>query len=94
MAKNERYIVVLFWEGVGYTYQTDNKVHWFFCHAVKAYEKLAYAKKCAEKAGRKWMNDKVCVFKVSLDDRISCDQYDKWYEDENRLMYEFKFFNS
>lgn len=91
MENNTRYIVVLFWDGVGYTYQTDRMVHVFFHHSAVAYKKLAYAKKCAEKAGRTWFNDKVCVFKVSLDDRISCDQYDKWCEDDSRLMYEFKF---
>jgi hypothetical protein len=88
---NIRYIVVLFWDGVGYTYQTDGKVHWFFTHPAVAYKKLAYAKKRAEEVGRTWVSSKVCVFKVELDERLSCDQYDKWCEDENRLMFEFKF---
>ena len=86
-----RYIVVLFWEGVGYTYQIDNKVHIFFHHDAMVYEKLAFAKKRAEKVGRTWVSDKVCVFKIAQGERLSCDQYNDWYEDENRLMFEFKF---
>ena len=35
-----------------------------------------------------YMHDKVCVFKVNLNEELSCDKYKNWYEDENRLEYE------
>lgn len=59
-----------------------------FRHPAIAYKKLGHAKNKADKVARKWLHDKVCVFKVELDERLSCDQYDKWYKDENRLEYE------
>ena len=89
MDSNVRYIIVLFWDGVGYTYQTDDKVHIFFHHPAVAYKKLAYAKKRAEEVGRRWLNTDTCVFKVKLDERLSCDQYKNWCEDDDRLMFRF-----
>ena len=85
---NIRYIVVVFYQGFGYTLQTDDKIYIFFHHPAIEYKKLGHAKNKADKVAQKWLHDKVCVFKVELDERLSCDQYDKWYEDENRLEYE------
>jgi hypothetical protein len=85
---NTRYIVVAFWEGVGYTYQMDNKLHFFFHHPAIVYKKLGHAINRANNLSNTYLNDKVCVFKVELDERLSCDQYKKWCNDKSRMVYE------
>ena len=85
---NIRYIVVVFYQGIGYTLQTDDKPHIFFHHPAQVYKKLGHAKNKADKMTAAYIHDKVCVFKVKLDERLSCDQYKNWCEDENRLEYE------
>ena len=84
---NIRYIVVLFYQGIGRTLQTDDKPRIFFSKDAKVYKNLGGAIKRANKLFYQYDNDKVCVFKVVLDERISCDQYNNWYKDENRLMW-------
>ena len=84
---NIRYIVVVFYEGIGYTLQTDDKVHLFFRHPALVYKKLGHAKNKADKLAVAYCHDKVCVFKVELDERLSLDQYKNWCEDDNRLEY-------
>jgi hypothetical protein len=84
---NIRYIVVVFYEGIGYTLQTDDKVHLFFHHPALVYKKLGHAKNKADKLAVAYCHDKVCVFKVELDERLSLDQYKNWCEDDNRLEY-------
>lgn len=93
MANNTRYILVVFHDGIGYTYQTDDNIRWFFTHSAVRYQKLAYAKKKAEVLGRRYPNCKVCVFKAELNERLSCDQYHNWYKDDERLMFEFLYNN-
>lgn len=85
---NIRYIVVLFYQGIGRTLQTDDKPRIFFSKDAKVYKNLDGAIKRANKLFYQYYNDKVCVFKVVLDERISCDQYNNWYKDENRLMWD------
>jgi hypothetical protein len=85
---NIRYIVVVFYQGVGYTLQTDDKPHIFFHHPALVYKKLGHAKNKADKMTAAYLHDKVCVFKVKLDENLSCDQYNNWCEDEDRLEYE------
>lgn len=89
--KEVRYIVVLFWNDVPYTLQTDDKVHYFWHHAATGYKKLAWAKKRAESLGREYLHDKVCVFKVDRGETLQRDDYAKWLEDNNRLMFNFKY---
>jgi len=84
---NIRYIVVVFYEGIGYTLQTDDKVHLFFHHPALVYKKLGHAKNKADKLTATYCHDKVCVFKVELDERLSLDQYKNWCEDDDRLEY-------
>ena len=84
---NIRYIVVLFYEGIGYTLQTDDKVHIFFHHPALVYKKLGHAKNKADKLTATYCHDKVCVFRVELDERLSCDQYKNWCKDDDRLEY-------
>lgn len=93
MTNKTRYVLVVFCDGIGCTYQTNNKVKWFFTHSAVSYQKLACAKKKAEVLGRKYPNCKVCVFKVELEERLSCDQYKKWCKDDSRLMFEFLYNN-
>lgn len=93
MADKTRYILVVFDDGIGYTYQTDGNVRWFFNHSAVAYKKLAYAKRKAEILGRRYPNNKVCVFKTELDETLSCSFYRNWCKDENRLMFEFLYNN-
>ena len=84
---NTRYIVVLFYEGIGRTLQTDNNFRVFFERYAKVYKNLGSAINKANKTSNQYICDKVCVFKVTLDERLSCDQYKKWCEDEERLRY-------
>lgn len=93
MDSNVRYIVVLFNDGIGCTYQTDGKLHIFFHRTAVAYKKLAYAEKKAEKLGREYPNHNVCVFKVELGERLSCDQYKNWRKDDSRLMFDYLYNN-
>ena len=88
MESNIRYIIVLFVKGIGYTLQTDDKPRVFFTRHSKAYKNLGSAIKRANKLFYQYANDKVCVFKVTLDDRLSCDQYNNWYKDEDRLVWD------
>jgi len=83
-----RYIVVVFYQGIGYTLQTDDKPHIFFHHPALVYKKLGHAKNKADKLAAAYLHDKVCVFKVKLDENLSCDQYKEWCEDDDRLQYE------
>jgi hypothetical protein len=84
---NTRYIVVLFYQGIGHTLQTDDKPRIFFSKDAKVYKNLGSAIKRANKLFYQYCNDNICVFKVVLDERLSCDQYMGWYKDENRLMW-------
>lgn len=77
----------MFYEGIGYTLQTDDKPRIFFSEYAKVYKNLGSAIKRANKLFYQYRNDKVCVFKAVLDERLSCDQYNNWYKDENRLMW-------
>jgi hypothetical protein len=88
--KNTFYIVVVFYDGLGYTLQEDEKVHLFFHYGIKGYKKLAYAIKKANRLAYTYVNEKTCIFKVEEDERISCDQYSDWYKDKDRLVYENK----
>ena len=83
-----RYIIVAFYKGIGYTLQEDNKIAVFFSHYAKSYKKLGNAINAARKVSNKWFNETTCVFKTKLGERLSCDQYDKWYEDKERLMWD------
>jgi len=91
MESNTRYIVVVFYQGIGYTYQWSGKIGIFFRAPAVAYKRLGCAKNTAEKLGREYLHDRVCVFKTELGERISCDQYKDWFNDENRLEYEFMY---
>ena len=85
-----RYVVVLFYQGIGYTYQDDGKVHIFFHYNPLSYKKLGHAKNRADKLGQQYVHEKVCVFKVELDEELSCDKYISWANDKDRLVYETK----
>ena len=86
--KEIRYIVVGFYEGVGYTYQEDDKIHIFFHHNAVCYKKLGHAKNRALDVAKRWVTSKVCVFKVELGERLSCDQYNDWKYDSERNVFE------
>lgn len=88
--KNTFYIVVVFYDGLGYTLQEDDRPHLFFHYNAKGYKKLAYAIKRANLLAYTLVNEKTCVFKVEEGERISCDQYDDWCKDKDRLVYENK----
>ena len=87
-SNNNRYIVVVFIDGVGCTLQEGNILAWFFRHYPKSYIYFESARKKANKLLYQYRCDKVCVFKVKLEERLSCDQYEKWCEDENRVMWD------
>lgn len=86
--KNEtRYIVVVFYEGIGRTLQTDDKVRIFFSRYAKVYKNLGSAICKANKLFYQYKNEKTCVFKVSLNEELSCDRYKDWYKDKDRLVW-------
>ena len=93
MENKTRYIVVVFRNNVGYTYQTDGGIRWFFSNNALGYIKLAYAKKRAEDLGKVFPNHLVCVFKCELTEELSCDKYHDWYKDNDRLMFKFRYTN-
>ena len=89
MAESDvRYIVVAFYQGIGYTLQEDDKIHIFFHHYPKSYKKLGNAINAAKKVNREYFNETTCVFKTKLEERLSCDQYDQWYKDKERVMWD------
>lgn len=83
-----RYIVVVFIDGVGCTLQGQNYLAWFFRYYPKSYKYFESARKKANRLLYQYHCDKVCVFKTKLEERLSCDQYEKWCEDENRNMWD------
>ena len=85
---NERYIVVVFIDGVGCTLQEGDILAWFFKHYPKSYKYFESARKKASKLLHQYKCEKVCVFKTCLEERLSCDQYEKWCKDENRVMWD------
>jgi hypothetical protein len=84
---NFRYIVVLFYQGIGYTLQTDGKARVFFERNPKDFKTIGRAIKAANKAGREYYNDSVYIFKTKTDERLSCDVYKKWSNDEGRVAF-------
>ena len=82
---NIRYIVVLFYQGIGYTLQTDDRAHVFFERSAKAFKTVGRAVKAANKVGRKYYNDAICIFKIKTDERLSCDVYKGWMKDKGRV---------
>lgn len=89
-----RFIVVVFIDGVGCTLQEGDVVAWFLRHYAKAYKYFECARKKANTLLYQYRCSKVCVFKVELEERLSCDQYEKWCKDENRNMWDSsKLFN-
>lgn len=87
---NIAYIIVLFSQGARFTLQTDNKPHVFFINKAKAYKTKNGAIKRAKKLADVYAIEKICVFKVELGERLISAQYNKWCEDKNRLMWEYK----
>lgn len=85
---NERYIVVVFVDGVGCTLQEGDILAWFFKHYPKSYKYVESARKKANRLLHQYKCEKVCVFKTYLEERLSCDQYEKWCKDENRVMWD------
>ena len=85
---NERYIVVVFVDGVGCTLQEGDILAWFFKHYPKSYKYFESARKKANKLLHQYKCEKVCVFKTCLEERLSCDQYEKWCKDGNRVMWD------
>lgn len=83
-----RFIVVVFIDGVGCALQGRNTLAWFFRYYPKSYKYFESARKKANKLLYQYHCDKVCVFKVELEERLSCDQYGKWCNDENRNMWD------
>ena len=83
-----RFIVVVFIDGVGCTLQGRNTLAWFFRYYPKSYKCFESARKKANELLYQYRCDKVCVFKVELEERLSCDQYEKWCKDENRVMWD------
>ena len=86
--KEIRYIVVCFYEGVGYTYQEDDKIHIFFHHNAVCYKKLGHAKNRALDVAKRWVCNKVCVFKVELGENLSFAHYNDWKYDSERNVFE------
>lgn len=82
---NIRYIVVLFYQGIGYTLQTDNKPHVFFERSAKSFKTIGRAIKAANKVSMEYRHDTACIFKVRANERLSCDTYQKWFKDESRV---------
>ena len=85
---NIRFIVVVFIDGIGCTLQGRNTLAWFFRYYPKCYTYFESARKKANRLLYQYRCDKVCVFKVELKERLSCDQYEKWCNDENRNMWD------
>lgn len=89
MTKNNiRYIVVVFIDGVGCTLQDHDHLSWFFRHYPKCYQYFECARKKANRLVYQYKCEKVCVFKTELGERLSCDQYEAWCRDENRVMWD------
>ena len=67
---------------------------WFFSHYPKYYKHFESARNKANKLLNQYRClpfckcDKVCVFKIELGERISCDQYEKWYKDNERNIWD------
>lgn len=63
--ENKVYIIVLWYNGIPYFLQSNNKVAWVFEHMVKPYEKLGNAINAAKKLTTKYQYDKICIYHIS-----------------------------
>ena len=88
MADSRQYVVVVFYSGIGHTLQENNKLGQFFTSHPKFYKNrenaVAKAKRLATRG------DFSCIFAVSGDERISCDQYNMWMNDNSRMIFKSK----
>ena len=85
------YIVVLFHEGIGYTYQTNGRCEWTFSALPKYYGRLQLAKERAHKLLNTYVCDKVVIYKVDISERVNTCVYNKWNKEEReRIVYEIE----
>lgn len=84
------YIVAVFHNGIGYTYQCDNAVHLFFNASVKAYEKSGHAINRAKKLLSKYKVDKVCVLKLDTKEDVYQTKLKDWYNDPDRCIWKYE----
>lgn len=85
------YIVVLFNEGIGHTYQTNGKCAWAFSALPKYYSILKSAKERAHKLLNSYVCSKVVVYKVEVHERLNTCLYNKWNKEEReRIVYEIE----
>lgn len=84
---NIGYIIVVFYEGIGYTLQGRDEIHIFFHKGVKYYKNLKCAINKAQMLSTRYLNEGVYVFKIAEGERISCDQYKNWKSDDSHNMY-------
>ena len=87
---NNRFVVVAISDGIWYTLQTDENLHTFFENAPKTFKCMGWAIKAANKVSRRYLIDRVCVFRTELDERLSSDAYDKWIKDEERVIINYE----
>lgn len=86
-----RYIIVLFSKGIGYTRQIDNRFHAFFNNPAKAYKRMGCAINMAKKLINHYCFDQIYVFRVELNEELSCQKYNKWCNDETRKVWMFSY---
>jgi hypothetical protein len=86
-----RYIIVLFSKGIGYTLQIDNSFHAFFNNPAKSYKRMGSAINMAKKLINHYCLDQIYVFRVELNEELSCQKYNKWCNDEARKVWMFSY---
>jgi hypothetical protein len=84
---DKRYIIVGFSDGIGHTLQVGNRLAWNFSRKVKSYKNLSPAIKEAHRVNARWKCDRVVVYHIGVEERISCSYFDRW---EDKIAFEIK----
>jgi hypothetical protein len=85
------YIVVVFIDGIGHTYQMNGKCDWNFTALPRYFTKLGSAKQRAHKLFNNTICNKVIVYKVDSQEILSTSFYKMWNEHKReKIVYELK----
>jgi hypothetical protein len=86
----ERYFIVGWMGGHPSFYQNNNKFAWLFVSGLKSYKTQGRAIKAADRLSKRFICDKISVFKFAADNRIISSSVIYQGEYNDNLIYETK----
>ena len=82
---DKRFIIVGFHEGIGHTLQVGGVMAWCFMRRIKAYKNFQRAINQAHKVNTKFKCDRICVYEIGIEERVSCSFFSRW---EDKIKFE------